>query len=500
MKRPSSFLPVLHPVLPALLVALLLIAAPSVTSANQHGFNDQWQVIKPVGFSADGKYFAYIVSGVEEVAPHARHFSRIYFLDVPGNRFLKPKRIIARKIVTDGDIKELEPGIFKALNRIVMRRSSGALAKYGIVPGGILGDKASVTQKGGKKRNNFEHQGSKFELRLVPRRHRTKACRGQRTKIFTLGLTNLSDPKKPLKVLQRDKKLYRSRGCPVDYAVHRSAYVHKNSIVAFVYSTLNSNFYDTPHKVFRPLVIGGTMVAFQGKTAKRTWRDPVTGMEFVRVPGGSFKMGCHAKAGKCKDNEKPARTVRLDGFWMGKYEVTQGQWKWIMGSNPPSGNNKGGKYAVEYVPWNDVQKFIRKLNARSSAKFRLPSEAQWEYACRAGGKAVTYGTGNDRVSSGTALYGQTYRKGRIFPVGGYQANSLGLHDMSGSVWEWVQDKFTKYGYVGTNNPINERSGAYRVFRGGGWLSKPGDLRCSNRAHAESGYRTGALGFRLVRVR
>jgi len=238
--------------------------------------------------------------------------------------------------------------------------------------------------------------------------------------------------------------------------------------------------------------------AIRRDASSRTWRDPVTGMEFVKVPGGSFEMGCHANAGKCYSDEKPVRTVRLDGFWLGKHEVTQGQWKRIMGGNP-SHFKKGDDYPVERVSWNDAQIFIRRLNSQSSAKFRLPSEAQWEFACRSGGKPVTFGTGNGRVSSGNANYKNN--NGGATPVGRNQANSLGLKDMSGNVWEWVQDKFTNnYGNVGTDNPIYERSGAFRVLRGGGWGFFPRGLRCSGRNHGGGAYSNGSLGLRLARSR
>ena len=178
--------------------------------------------------------------------------------------------------------------------------------------------------------------------------------------------------------------------------------------------------------------------------------DPVTGMVFVHVASGSFEMGCHAKAGQCDADEKPVRTVRLDGFWLGKHEVTQGQWKRIMGNNP-SEFKRGDNYPVEKVSWSDVQSFIRNLNARSSVTFRLPSEAEWEYACRAGGKSVTYGTRSGRLDSSSAKYDSG--DGTV-SVGTYPPNSMGLYDMTGNVWEWVQDRYTKnYGNVGTDNPI-----------------------------------------------
>ena len=227
-----------------------------------------------------------------------------------------------------------------------------------------------------------------------------------------------------------------------------------------------------------------------GFASAKEWSDPVTGMVFVRVASGLFEMGCHANAGKCDSDERPTRTVRLDGFWMGKHEVTQGQWKRIMGSNP-SRSKKGENYPVEAVSWDDVQKFLQKLNRQSSARFRLPSEAQWEYACRSGGKAVTFGTGNGQLSSGNANY--KLNNGGTTPVGRYQANSLGLHDMSGNVWEWVQDR-------STINNLYKDSGPYRVYRGGSWREFSGLLRCSFRFRGVASLSSFNLGFRLVRIR
>ena len=252
----------------------------------------------------------------------------------------------------------------------------------------------------------------------------------------------------------------------------------------------------------------------------KEWRDPVTKMQFVWVPDGSFEMGCHAKAGKCGSDEKHVRTVRLDGFWLGKHEVTQGQWKKIMGGNP-SNFKKGGNYPVESVSWNDAQDFIRRLNSRSSVKFRLPSEAQWEYACRAGGKAIKYSWGNQGVGSGgaranfmdrnmkfglAAKFTKPEIKGvddgyaKTAPVGSYAPNALGLHDMLGNVGEWVQDKYTDYSKVVNKNPIYERSGGDIMFRGGGWTSiRLSNLRCSRRSSTEPSDRSYFWGFRLLKT-
>lgn len=226
------------------------------------------------------------------------------------------------------------------------------------------------------------------------------------------------------------------------------------------------------------------------------WRDPVTGMQFAWVPGGSFRMGCVARDSECQDDEKKIRTVKLDGYWMGKYEVTQAQWKRVMGDNP-SYNKKGGNYPVENVSWNLVQKFIRRLNRKSSVTFRLPSEAQWEYACRAGGKPLIFGTSDGRISSSRANYNSKYKGSRW--VGSYPANGLGLHDMAGNLWEFVQDKYASYRLAGTTNPINEKTGKHRVVRDGDWGNSQKTQRCSDRKTSSmtNGYKF--VGFRLMRV-
>ena len=229
----------------------------------------------------------------------------------------------------------------------------------------------------------------------------------------------------------------------------------------------------------------------------REWRDPVTGMVFVWVSGGSFRMGCVPGDSDCLGNEWPTRLVRLDGFWLGKHEVTQGQWKRIMGGNP-SRFKRGDNYPVERVSWENAQEFIRKLNAKSTAVFGLPNEAQWEFACRSGGKPVTFGTENGQISSGNANY-YNYHDGTL-PVGRNQPNSLGLHDMSGNVWEWTQDEYASYGSANPDNPAHESTSTFRVTRGGGFYDVPRTLRCSNRYCTIQSRKEAYLGLRLVRIR
>jgi formylglycine-generating enzyme required for sulfatase activity len=237
--------------------------------------------------------------------------------------------------------------------------------------------------------------------------------------------------------------------------------------------------------------------AVQAPSAGATFRDPTTGMEFAAIPGGEYEQGCHANAGECSANEKPTRRVQVRPFWLGKTEVTQGQWKRVM-TNNPSAFKKGDDYPVEQVSWDDAQAFIRRLNAQSGQSYRLPSEAEWEYACRGGGKPVTYGTASGSLDRSTANFGQN--EDGTTPAGKYSPNALGLSDMTGNVWEWTQDVYDGNAYRSgsADNPVNEGSGAYRVFRGGGWNYEPRDLRCSRRFGNTPSLRNYDLGFRLAR--
>jgi formylglycine-generating enzyme required for sulfatase activity/uncharacterized caspase-like protein len=227
----------------------------------------------------------------------------------------------------------------------------------------------------------------------------------------------------------------------------------------------------------------------------REWRDPVTGMEFVWVPGGSFMMGSNDGA----SYEKPVHRVELDGFWMGKYEVTQGEWEKVMGTNPS--HFKGSRRPVEEVTWNDCQKFIQRLESRSNGvRYSLPTEAQWEYACRGGNQSRGYTySGSNNVGSVAWNGGNSGSK--THEVGGKAANELGLYDMSGNVWEWCQDWYAKdaYSYHARKNPIYTRGGSVRVNRGGSWYSVPRGVRSANRSWFGPGFASYNLGFRLLRT-
>ncbi len=221
------------------------------------------------------------------------------------------------------------------------------------------------------------------------------------------------------------------------------------------------------------------------------------GREFVWVPGGCFQMGSN----EGDADEKPVHEVCVDGFWMGKHEVTQGQWQAVMGENPSEFNGWVDTRPVEMVSWNDVQAFIRKLNAKEGTnKYRLPTEAEWEYACRSGGKDETYcgGEGVDRVAW------HLYNAGATMEVGTKAPNGLGIYDMSGNVWEWCQDIYAEDAYSkhAHYNPKYEGSGQSRVLRGGGWFNTGSTRECrsASRAWTFPERRYSSLGFRLARTR
>ena len=218
-------------------------------------------------------------------------------------------------------------------------------------------------------------------------------------------------------------------------------------------------------------------------TTKNTWIDPVTKMNFIWVEGGRFQMG---KKNAAIRDEQSVDRVKLDGFWMAKYEVTQAQWKQIMGSNPSEFSTCGNTCPVENISWNDAQDFIAKLNRQGQNKFRLPTEAEWEYACRERGKNQTYCGGNSINSLG--WYKNNSSK-KTHWVGLKTPNSLGLYDMSGNVSEWVSDWYSAdyYKKSSRKNPNGSSSGHYRVFRGGSWFNKKDMLRARNRAGNEPAF-------------
>jgi len=222
-------------------------------------------------------------------------------------------------------------------------------------------------------------------------------------------------------------------------------------------------------------------------------------IEMVFVKGGTFTMGCTAEQGSdCESDEKPAHTVTLSDFYIGKYEVTQKQWVAIMGSNPS--RFKGcDDCPVESVSWNDIQEFIRILNQKTGKQYRLPTEAEWEYAARGGAELVeapqTNYAGSNNIDKVAWYNGNS--GGKTHPVGGKKPNELGLYDMSGNVWEWCSDWYGSYSRGHHFNPNGPLSSTYRIVRGGSWGSRSNYCRITLRGNYTPDRRGHYHGFRLA---
>lgn len=215
----------------------------------------------------------------------------------------------------------------------------------------------------------------------------------------------------------------------------------------------------------------------------------------VRIEGGTFTMGATSEqSSDAHDDEKPAHQVTLSSFSIGKYEVTQEEWQAVMGSNPS--HFKGAKRPVEKVSWNDCQEFIRKLNQMTGKHFRLPTEAEWEYAARGGNRSNGYKYAGSNSLGNVAWYTDN-SGGETHPVGQKSPNELGLYDMSGNVWEWCQDWFGSYSSSSQTNPTGPSIGSFRVYRGGSWNYDARNCRSSIRYDITLSISDDGLGLRLA---
>ncbi len=223
----------------------------------------------------------------------------------------------------------------------------------------------------------------------------------------------------------------------------------------------------------------------------------VNGVTFtmIGVQGGTFTMGAtREQGGDTYSDEKPAHRVNLSSFSIGQIEVTQELWEAVMGSNPS--DRKGPKRPVEQVSWNDCQEFVTKLNALTGQNFRLPTEAEWEYAARGGSKSQGYKYSGSNNVDDVAWYESN--SGRTtHDVATKQPNELGIFDMSGNVWEWCQDWYDNYSSSPSSNPTGPASGSYRVYRGGCWYLVAGCCRVASRGGSSAGFRDNYLGFRIA---
>jgi formylglycine-generating enzyme required for sulfatase activity len=220
-------------------------------------------------------------------------------------------------------------------------------------------------------------------------------------------------------------------------------------------------------------------------TAGQAIKDCADCPEMVVIPAGSFQMGSNDGYA----DEKPVHSVTLKSFALGKYEVTQGQWKAVMGSNPSKFSSCGDTCSVEQVSWEDIQQYIQKLNTKSGQQYRLPSESEWEYAARAGSTGK-WSFGSDEGQTGQNAWYSANSNSSTQKVGQKKPNAFGLYDMYGNVWEWVQDYYhDSYSGVPTDGSPWESGGEqkYRVLRGGGWIDGPAGLRSANRSKSTPGF-------------
>jgi formylglycine-generating enzyme required for sulfatase activity len=248
---------------------------------------------------------------------------------------------------------------------------------------------------------------------------------------------------------------------------------------------------------------------------QRTQDKPVSiDIPLVYVSGGTFTMGSTAEQGEdCYDTEKPAHQVTVNDFYIGKYEVTQAQWKEVMGSNPSKFN--GDNLPVEQVSWSDIvgtsgdymtiynikyyaDGFIYKLNKLTDMQqYRLPTEAEWEYAARGGASSWGYKYSGSDVPGNVAWYNDNSAN-KTHSVGTKSANELGIYDMNGNVWEWCSDCYGQYNNNSQTNPTGSTTDdSFRVYRGGGWGSGRRFCRVSGHSGSTPDFRNHGLGFRLA---
>jgi len=221
----------------------------------------------------------------------------------------------------------------------------------------------------------------------------------------------------------------------------------------------------------------------------------VVNMRFARIPAGTYQMGSETG----QDDEAPVHEVRIsEPFYMSTLEVTQQQWNQLMDQNPSRFQEPF--HPVERVTWFDAQAFIDSLNQKEGVDlYRLPTEAEWEYAARAGTQTpFSFGASDDALKA-HAWYNANSEE-HTWPAGRKKANSFGLHDIHGNVWEWVQDTYNPlfYRFSPTVDPKNDQDNNARIIRGGGWLSIKKDMRAANRAWTRGDTGSLMIGFRVVR--
>lgn len=223
-------------------------------------------------------------------------------------------------------------------------------------------------------------------------------------------------------------------------------------------------------------------------------------LEFALIPAGEFLMGSDDSDPRGENNEKPRHRVRIaKPFYLGKYKIMQDQWDAVMGGN--SSAFRGPKYPVNAVSWDDCQAFIKKLDDKfppQRGKFRLPTEAQWEYACRAG-STTQWSFGDDVSKLGDYAWYRANAEESIHPLGQKKANAWGLYDMHGDLWEWCADSYDRRYYASSPavDPAGPPPNGYRVLRGGSWYLGPEYARSARRSWLGQNVGSFLHGFRLA---
>jgi sulfatase modifying factor 1 len=226
------------------------------------------------------------------------------------------------------------------------------------------------------------------------------------------------------------------------------------------------------------------------RAAPRTFKEPRTGLCFVLIPAGRFDMGSPVTETGHRADETLHGVTLTKAFYMSETEVTQEEWTAVMGSNPS--HFHGRNLPVESVTWFEVQEFLWRLNAANEGHFRLPTEGEWEYACRAGSKG-SYSVG-EQLSTSVASYDGPAPK----PVASFPPNAWGLYDMHGNVWEWCADEYCPYPSSAVSDPFQACGSPYKVIRGGSWYFGADSARSALRYTHEPRLRGFSIGFRVVR--
>lgn len=225
--------------------------------------------------------------------------------------------------------------------------------------------------------------------------------------------------------------------------------------------------------------------------------QPLKAIEMVLVKGGCYRMG--DTFGHGAENERPVHEVCVKDFYLGKYPITQMEWTGQMGRNPSAHATCGINCPVENVSWNDIQEFLRKLNLRTRKQYRLPTEAEWEYAARSGGKSEEWAGTSSAEELGNYAWFIENSGFESHPVGQKKPNGLGLYDMTGNVWQWTSDRYSEdyYEKSPTNNPNGAATGQTRTLRGGYWGDLLELVRVARRVGLDPSVRGPGFGFRIV---